>query len=238
MRASAATGAVYAAIMRRSLVFAALILAACSANSETTTTTTPPLPTTLGEVAQPAPTTTTSEVPPSTTATTTTTTLPPNAAPDFGLTQVVFGDAALVVITNWGNAPGTLDGHWLCQFPAYQSLPGVELGPGEQVVIGLADIPPPDLAGMAAVVDLGPALGSLDPAGGEIALYLGSEFGDSESIVAYVEWGEPGHERAEVGIAAGIWDGGSVPVFDEAPSISSGVHPATSSSDWSADVGG
>lgn len=224
--------------MRRSLVLAALILAACSSNSETTTTV-PPLPTTLADVTTTAPSTTTTVTPPpTTTTTTTTTTLPPNAAPDFGLTQVVFGDAAFVVITNWGNDSGTLDGYWLCQFPAYESLPDVELGPGEQALVGLADSPPPDLAGMAAVVDLGPALGALDPLDGEIALYLGPNFDDPESIIAYVEWGEPNHQRASVATTAGIWDGTAVEVFDEAPSISSGVHPAVSNSDWSADVGG
>jgi len=102
----------------------------------------------------------------------------------------------------------------------------------------LADTPPPELSGMAAVVDMGPALGILDPAGGEVALYLGSNFDDPASIIAYVEWGEPGQQRSAVAQAAGIWDGGAVEVFDEAPSISSGVHPATSSSDWAADVGG
>ena len=224
--------------MRRSTVVAALILAACSGNSQTTTTTTPPLPTTLADVVAPEPSTTTTEAPPPTTTTTTTTTLPPNAAPDFGLTQIVFGDAAFVVITNWGAAAGTLDGYWLCQFPAYEALPAVELGPGEQVLIGLASNPPPELAGMAAVIDLGPALGMLDPEDGEVALYASSNFDDPDSITAYVEWGAPGHPRAPVAITAGIWEEGTVAVFDEAPSISSGVHPATSSGDWSADIGG
>jgi hypothetical protein len=226
--------------MRRSLVIAALILAACGGNSETTTTTAAPLLTTLPDIAEPEPSsTTTTETPPATTSTTTTTTtLPPNAAPDFGLTQIVFGEAAFVVITNWGNATGSLDGFWLCQPPSDESLPDVELRSGEQAVIGLAGTPPPELAGMAEVVDIGPVLGELDPTGGEIALYLGSGCDDPESIVAYVQWGEPGHQGAEIAVAAGIWDGGAVTVFDEAPSISSGVHPATQSSDWSADVGG
>lgn len=224
--------------MRRSLVVAALILAACSGNSETTTTVAPPLPTTLPDVTTPQPTTTTTAAPPSTTTTTTTTTLPPNAAAEFGLTQVVFGEGALVVITNWGSAPGNLDGYWLCQFPSCAALPEIELGPGDQALIGLATAEPPNLAGISAVVGLGPTLGVLAPTDGEIALYRSDSFDDPASIVAYVEWGEPGHERAAVAVAAGIWEGGAVAVFDEAPSISSGVYPALNSSDWSADVGG
>ncbi len=233
--------------MRRSVVVvAALILAACSGNSETTTTPPLPLPTTLADVtAPPTTTTTTPPAPSTTTSTTTTSTLPPNAAADFGLTQVVFGDAALVVITNWGNAPGSLNGYWLCQFPSYAPLPDIELASGEQALIGLAAAEPPALAGIKAVVDLGPALGVLDPMGGEVALYRadGSDdpaaiFDDPARIVAYVAWGEQGHQRAAVAAAAGIWDEGAVAVFDDAPSISSGVHPAVTSTDWAADVGG
>ena len=171
--------------------------------------------------------------------------MPINAAADFGLTLVVFGDAALVVITNWGNAPGDLDGHWLCQLPSCESLPAIELAPGQQALIGLAAAEPPSLAGISAIVDLGPALGVLDPAGGEVGLYESDLVDDPAeiiedpaNIVAYVAWGESDHPGSTVAGAAGVWDGSAVVVFDEAPSISSGVYPAVSSSDWSADVGG
>ena len=233
--------------MRRFLVvIAALILAACSGNSQTATTPPLPLPTTLPAVTAPQTTTTTTVAPPSTTTTTTTTsTLPPNAAADFGLTQIVFGEAALVIVTNWGNAPGNLDGYWLCQSSSYASLPEIELAPGEQALIGLATAEPPALAGIREIVDLGPVLGVLDPMGGEVALYRddgvadpAAIFDDPAKIVAYVAWGDADHQRAAVAAAAGIWDEGAVAVFDEAPSISSGVHPAVTSNDWAADVGG
>lgn len=186
----------------------------------------------------PTSSTTTTVPPATTTTTTTTTTLPPNAAAAFGLTQVVFGESSFVVVTNWGNDRGNLEGQWLCQFPSYISLPDIELGPGEQALIGLAGTPPPDLAGMVVTVDLGPAIGNFDANSGEVALYADSSFDDPESMVAYVEWGEPGHARAEVAIAAGLWTGGAVAVFDDAPSISTGVFPSISEADWAADVGG
>ncbi len=196
------------------------------------------MPTSLADIViEPTPTTT-ATTSSTTTTTTTTTTLPPNAAAEFGFTQVVFGESSFVVITNWGNAPGNLEGYWLCQFPSYEPLPRIELAPGEQALIGLAPDPPPELAGMATIVDLGPAIGLFNADSGEVALYRDQAFDDPESMIAYVEWGEPGHPRAEVAIAAGLWDDSAVDVFDEAPSISSGVHPATSSSVWFADVGG
>ena len=231
--------------MRRSLVVAALILAACSGNSEATTTPAPPLPTTLADVTAPPTTTTTTVAPPPTTTTTTTTTLPPNDAADLGLTQVVLGDAAILVKTNRGNASGNLDGYWLCQLPSCEPLPDTQLSPGEQALIGLAAAEPPALAGIRAIVDLGPAIGVLEAAGGEIAMYRSdpaddpAEFlDDPTKIVAYVAWGESDHQGSAVAAVAGIWDESTVAVFDEAPSISSGVHPAVSNDDWSADVGG
>lgn len=231
--------AVYAAAMGRAFLIATLIFAACGGDSEASTTTTPPPTlTSLAAAAPPANPTTTTAPPTTITSTTTTTTLPPNAAAAFGLTQVVFGESSFIVVTNWGNDTGNLEGLWICQFPSYKSLPSIELAPGEQALIGLARVPPPDLAGMAVITDLGPAIGEFNAESGEVALYDSSSFDDPNSLIAYVEWGEPGHTRSSVAIAAGLWSEGAVDVFDDAPSISSGVFPATSNSDWFADVGG
>ena len=226
--------------MRRVILTALVLLTGCSESAETTTTAPPPTLTTLGEavVESTPPTSTTTPPETTTTSTSTTTTLPPNASAEYGLTQVVFGASAFVVITNWGNGPGNLLGHWLCQSTSYMALPNVELGPGDQVLVGLAKTPPPDLAGMAATIFLGPAIGDLAPDSGEVALFEAAAFNSPEDIVAYVQWGEQDQERSAIAVSAGIWDGGTVEVFDEAPSISSGVFPAASSSDWFADVGG
>jgi hypothetical protein len=118
------------------------------------------------------------------------------------------------------------------------ALPDVELGPGKQALVGLAKTPPPELAGIAATIFLGPAIGELSPNAGEVALFDAADFDNPEAIVAYVQWGELDQIRSAVAVTAGIWDGGTVEVFDEAPSISSGVFPAFSSNDWFADVGG
>ena len=224
--------------MRRATLIILILLAGCGGTTESTTTPPPPTLTTLEEaVVEPAPTTTAAPTT-TTTTTTTTTAIPPNAAAEYGLTQVVFGDSAFVVITNWGNAPGSLLGYWICQATSYMALPDVELDPGKQVLIGLARTPPPELAGMAATIFLGPAIGELSPAAGEVALFNAADFENPEAIDAYVQWGEPDQDASAIAEAAGIWDGGAVEVFDEAPSISSGVFPAFSSNDWFADVGG
>ncbi len=226
--------------MRFAALILALILASCSGDSQTTE---PPAPApTLTSIAESAPpetsTTTTAAVETTTTSTTTTTTLPPNAAPAFALSQVVFGDAAFVVITNWGNDVGTLDGFWLSQGDALQALPEVSLAPGEQALIGLGPVAPPELTGFAAVVDLGIAVGTISPKTGELALHSSTAFDDPSELVAYVAWGQGLHQRSELATTAGLWDGNSVEVFDDAPSISSGVYPAANANDWSADIGG
>ena len=227
--------------MKRAALIVVLILASCTGDSQTTSSEIPaPTLTTIAEATSSttATTVTTTTLETTTTSTTTTTTLPPNATHAFGLTQVVFGDSSFVVITNWGNNEGSLHGHWLCQAGSYMALPDVGLAPGEQVLVGLSKTPPPDLAGMTAVIDLGPAIGILAPESGEVALYDAAVFDDAQHLVAYVEWGDVEHSRSALAVEAGIWVPGAVEVIDDAPSISSGVYPATSNLDWFADIGG
>ena len=235
--------------MRRAVLIAALILASCSGDGQTTETVTPaPTLTSAPSGGESVPhdgegdsatVDDTSATPPaSDPSAAATTTLPPNAAPEFGLSQVVFGESAFLVITNWGNAPGTLDGLWLSQGTSYQALPGVELAPAEQVLIGVAAAPPPDLTGLAAIIDLGPAIGEVTAMSGEVGLHAGTSFDDPDALLAYVAWGDGPHQRAELATSAGLWDGTAVAVIDDAPSISTGIYPATASIDWSADVGG
>lgn len=225
--------------MRRILLVAVLIFASCGGDGQTAETTLPaPDLTTLPD-AEPQPTTAApATTTTSTTTTTTTTTVPPNAAPAFALSQVVFGEGAFVIITNWGNDVGTLAGLWLSQGTSAQELPDAELAPGQQALVGLAAQAPPDLAGMAAVVDLGPTLGAVDPESGEIGLHLGEDTDDAAGLISYVAWGTGPHLTAELATTAGLWDGAAVEIFDQAPSISTGLYPATLGMDWSADLGG
>lgn len=173
-----------------------------------------------------------------TTSTTTTTTFPPNATAEFAFSQVVFGELAFVIITNWGDGPGNLDGLWLSQGTAVQALQDVEIGPGEQAVLGLGADPPLDLAGMAAVVHVGPSVGQIVASGGELALHRSGTFDDPDNLIDYVAWGDGPHLRLEQATEAGIWDGATVEVVDHSPSISTGIYPATSSGDWASDLGG
>ena len=108
--------------------------------------------------------------------------------PQFVLTAVAFGEDGYVEVTNVGTAAGSLEDHWICQFPAYFRAGG-QLAPGESVRFDRADS----------------GFGSLNADSGEIGLYTSNSFGDPTSIIAYVEWGETGHARSGVAAEAGVW---------------------------------
>ncbi len=108
--------------------------------------------------------------------------------PRFVLTAVAFGEDGYVEVANVGGAAGSLEGHWICQFPAYFRASG-QLAPGESVRFDRADS----------------GFGSLNADSGEIGLYTSNSFGDPTSIIAYVEWGETGHARSGVAAEAGVW---------------------------------
>jgi hypothetical protein len=224
--------------MRRVALICALVLVSCTGNAQPAQTSQPSPLTTLPAATTAGTTTTTVPTTTTVSSSTTTTTLPPNATAEFALSQVVFGDLAFVIITNWGNAPGTLDGVWLSQGSAVQDLPDVELGSGEQALLGIAQDPPPDLTGMAAVVHIGPSVGAINEAGGELALHDSDSFDDPASIICYVAWGSGPHSRSEEATEAGLWDGSSVEIVDATPSISTGIYPAVHATDWAVDIGG
>jgi hypothetical protein len=226
--------------MRRVALIAVVILASCGGNGETTRSTQPPptLTSLPPATASASATTTTTNPATTTTTTTTTTTLPDDAAAEFAFSQVVFGDLAFVIIINWGNDAGRLTGLWLSQGTSVQALPDVEVGPGEQVLLGLASEQPPDLTGMAAVLHVGPSVGDIVKSGGELALHNSDDFDDPGSLIDYVAWGVGPQLRLEQAAEAGIWDGSKVEVVDEAPSISTGIYPAVRAEDWATDLGG
>jgi hypothetical protein len=101
-------------------------------------------------------------------------------------------DTGAVTVTNHGDSTVSTAGMWYCQFPDYSPLPEVDVEPGQSLVLD------------ATAINLGPA-------GGEVGLYTDNDFGASESIVSYVEWGEPNHTRSAVAVAAEVWDGGAAP---------------------------
>lgn len=112
----------------------------------------------------------------------------PSGGASFVISAVAFGDAGYVEVTNVGEGEGSLDGHWLCQFPSYGGISGT-LGPGQT----------------ARFERSGGGFGDLGDASGEIGLYTSSAFDDPGSIIAYVEWGDPGHARSSTAVEAGVW---------------------------------
>ncbi len=221
-----------------------LLVAACGDGATATTIAAAPPATAAPETTTPpsetAAATTTSTAPAQTTPSTT---VPPpaDAFPAFALTQVVFGDNGYVAVTNVGDGPGDPGGHWLCQRPLYFEIPSTPLEPGETVWVAAGD--GADLEGslgpsVTAVVSASGTLGTFKQDTGEIGLYRTGDFGSSDAIVHYVEWGEPGHGRAGVAVTAGIWpDGGFVEVPEGAVAISAAVPRAADPEDWSPDIG-
>jgi len=166
------------------------------------------------------------------TAPDTTTTAPAPTSAQFAITQVSLGVLGQVVVRNVGSEAASLAGYWLCQRPSYFEFPDVVLQPGESAAISVGGeifVPPEG----AIVIDAIAAIGPFDPASGEVGLYLGSEFGNPESILSYVEWGSSGHGRSETAVSAQIWpDGGFVPTTADSGAILATTIPATDPSQW------
>lgn len=240
--------------MRRTsviLLALTLLLAACSSEEgdgagDATTTTSADVTTSAAadttaapDTTAPAPSTTAEATTTSTAPASTTTTTIAASAGTLALTRVVFEPGAYVLITNVGGSDADLGGLWLCRRPSYEQLPTMTLAPGDTVIVGLGDTPPPELAGLAGTIDLGPVLGPITGADGELGLYTGPSFGDADAIIDYVQWGTAGHGRESVAVEAGIWaEGTFVEVPVEAVSISSAGVPGTGVEAWFADVGG
>lgn len=210
-----------------------LVATTTTAGASTTTVTTP-APTTTS-----APSSTTSA--PTTTAgiETTTTTVAPGGGV-LAMTRLSFQPVPYVLITNVGAAPIDLGDHWLCRRPAYKQLPQLTMQPGDTVVVGLGDTPPPDdLVGLAGSVDLGRALGVITRADGELGLYTAPTFDSPTAIVDYVEWGAADHGRESVAVEAGIWTAGAfVEVPPETLALTSSGLPEAGFEDWAAEIGG
>jgi hypothetical protein len=88
------------------------------------------------------------------------------------------------VLTNTGDEPIDLAGHWLCNRPTYVELSGV-IEPGESKEVGL---------------------GGMTAEAGELAVYTSQNFGNADDLVTYVHWAGGGG-RAETAAEAGLWSG-------------------------------
>lgn len=128
----------------------------------------------------------------STTAPTTTATIPEGgeALVELQITAVTFGPEGSVTIQNRGADDADVSGISICNRPNYADL-------GDLVAGGV-------IAAGASVEIPAASLGGLAEAGGEAALYNGSDFESSDAIFSYVQWGGGGG-RGAVAADAGIW---------------------------------
>lgn len=196
--------------MRRALTAVILVVTACSSATTSTTISA-----------------TTSAASSTSSATTTTETVVAVEA-TFALGTVVFGEQGRIEVVNTGPQAGNVHGQWIAIHPFYLELPSAIVEVGDHVTIGFDEVATPD-----ALVQASGLLPVLTAAGGEIGLYETGSFGDPSSIVDYVEWGEPGHFRSTVAVAAGVWaedrvvattgtEGGLIPTAGGAPQLLDG----------------
>jgi len=119
----------------------------------------------------------------------------------------IFPEANQVELKNLSDVAIDVSGFWLCQFPAYGQMTNLALDCSATDYI----LDP----GEILVVEVNAQLSSNT---GEMGLYnseiTNNNFGNSDLIVDYVEWGTPNHMRSAVAVAAGIWTAGDfVPAF-------------------------
>lgn len=173
------------------VVLLALISTACGGGSETASTSSTAVATTVATTTTIAETTTTVATTTTTDAATTTeaTTLAPAASPPLVITSVDF-DEEWVEITNVSGSDYSLEGHFVCNFPSYSSIADIGIvAAGESFTVELSAL-------------------NAGSASGEVGVYTDSDFGNSDAMVTYVEWGTPNHARSNVAVAAGLWTAG------------------------------
>ena len=136
-----------------------------------------------------------------------------DAAPTIAVTGVDLANST-IEITNHGDADVDPNGIILCNFPAYAPIEGAEV------------IPP----GGSITIDAGAHGITLDPTSGEMGLYTSPDYENADAIISYVEWGDPGHQRAPVAVAAGLWVEGSADISDGV--LTATTTTPTSPADW------
>jgi hypothetical protein len=170
--------------------------------------------------------------------TTPTTADDPTLQARFAITQVVFGEAGYVVVTNVGGAAGSIGGYALCQRPNYLNLPDIELQPFGSIWIAAGD-GSALTASPVEVVSANGGLSAFDRRDGEMALYSTPDFGSPDAIRSYVEWGSSGHGRSSVAVEAGLWvEDAFIEIPADADSVQAVSQDATGPEDWVAGLGG
>lgn len=99
-----------------------------------------------------------------------------------------------VTLTNLGNVTQNIGTHWLCYFPDYNQINGLN------VVSGSTNL----TAGSSVTVIFPHCLG-ID---GEVGYYISNVFTSSAAMRDYIEWGAAGQPREGVAVGAGLWTAG------------------------------
>ena len=141
-----------------------------------------------------------------------------DAKPSLAITQVNLENST-IEITNYGSSEVDPNGIILCNFPAYAPISGASMIP----------------AGGKITVDTSAAGVALDPAQGEMGLYLTPAYEDPTQLISYMEYGEGGHQRSPVAIAAGIWSDGFGPGGGGV--LNASTNNPTSPGDWAPAAG-
>lgn len=129
-------------------------------------------------------------------------------------------NSGTVAITNNGDAEVDVNGLILCNFPAYAPIADAPvIAPGETIT-----------------VDSGAAGVALDAATGEMGIYTSPDYENPDAMITYVEWGEPGHQRSPVAIAAGVWAEGTAEAVDGV--LAASTNSPTGPDDWAASAQG
>ncbi len=129
-----------------------------------------------------------------------------------------------VELKNIGGTSIDISNYWLCDFPAYGQLQNLTIDCGGDLILDPGEI-------VTVVVNF-----DIDPADGEMGLYLNNNFAQSASIIDYVEWGSTGHNRASVAVSAGIWTAGDFVSAFTANTVIEYDGSGDASTDWSEDM--
>ncbi len=133
-----------------------------------------------------------------------------SAGPAIIVINEIIADGNLIEFKNIGGEAFDISTYWICQFPTYELIGNLTLncgnfllGPNETVTVQTIRL-------------------DLDGADGEMGLYTTDQnnFGNSDFLVDYVEWGSTGHRRAVLAQEINIWTAGDfVPAFDDDNSL-------------------
>jgi Secretion system C-terminal sorting domain len=114
----------------------------------------------------------------------------------------------MVELKNLGGAEAAAGGYWLCQFPNYNQLSVLGADCGNLTIPA------------GGILKVTTSSININAGDGELGLYTTNNFGSSDAIIDYVEWGSTGHMRSTVAVGAGTWSTGDfVPGWSDCMSL-------------------